>query len=389
MSKGNFKHLINFALIYCNSSDYVIKYYVENFMELTMNITDDKKKKRFKLFDLNKDGKGISKKQASFDPGFKGFFISYKNNFNKLVSVNMFMVIGNFPLLFLIINLSGYFKQEYFIPFSDLYQNLAGVFTADGGITPYKMTMYALEGLQHQTLAPTVVTYIFYGLAALTLFTFGLVNVGTAYIIRNMVKGEPIFVWSDFWYSVKRNWKQALPFGVIDCAICGILIWNLYSLVSSTAEFFASMMFWSNIIIFIVYFFMRYYMYVQMVTFKLSVFKMLKNSLSLALLGLKRNVCALLGIVILIFLEILFLFGTGGILIPVAVIAPLTMLFSTAAYMKIYAAFPKIKQYMIDPYLEEHPEEKPSAPDVETIMSDDVSEKERLEEIKKRNNIRS
>ena len=47
----------------------------------------------------------------------------------------------------------------------------------------------------------------------------------------------------------------------------------------------------------------------------------------------------------------------------------------------------KIKQYMIDPYLEEHPEDRPEAVDIETIMSDDVTEKERLEQIKKRNNI--
>ena len=41
---------------------------------------------------------------------------------------------------------------------------------------------------------------------------------------------------------------------------------------------------------------------------------------------------------------------------------------------------------MIDPYLAEHPEltEEPSD---EAIMRDDVTERERLEEIKKRNNI--
>ena len=55
--------------------------------------------------------------------------------------------------------------------------------------------------------------------------------------------------------------------------------------------------------------------------------------------------------------------------------------------MKVYAAYPKMKQYMIDPYLEEHPEETAEDIPVETIMKDDVSEKQRLEEIKKRNNI--
>lgn len=345
------------------------------------------KTKRFRMINLEKEGKGISKNRAELAPGLKKFFISYFANFNKLVSVNIFIVLGNFPLIFLIINLSGYFKTPYYLPFSDLFQNLSGIISADGSVTPYEMSLYAVEGLQHQQLANTVTNYIFYGLGAITLFTFGLVNVGTAYIIRNMVMGEPVFTWHDFWYSVKRNYKQAIPFGALDAGIIALLSWNLYSLISSTSNFLASMMFWSNVVLFILYFFMRYYMYVQMVTFKLSVFKMLKNSLIFALLGFKRNVLAFLGILLGIFLELLLMFGTGGILVPFAVAAPLAVLFSMFAYMKVYAAYPKIKQYMIDPYLDEHPEERPEGPTEEAIMRDDVTEKERLEAIKKKNGI--
>ena len=348
---------------------------------------NEKKVKRFRLLDLNRDGKGVSKADAKMAPGFKKFFLSYKNNFNKLISVNIFMILGNFPLLFLICNLSGYFKQDYFLPFSDLFQNVGGLFVAEGDITPYKMTLFALEGLQNQTLANTLINYIFYGISSLSLLTFGLVNVGTAYIIRNMVSGEPVFAWHDFWYAVKRNWKQALPFGAIDLIITALLSWNLYSLITSTSDFFASMLFWSNVVIFIVYFFMRYYMYVQMVTFKLSVFKMLKNALIFSILGFKRNICAFLAHILLIALEVLLMFGTGGILVPLAVAAPLAMLFSTFAFIKVYAAYPKIKQHMIDPYLEEHPEEKQQIPDDEPIMRDDVTEKQRLEAIKAKNNI--
>lgn len=350
---------------------------------------NNKKTKRLRLINLEREGKGISKNRAEVAPGLKRFFSSYFANFNKLISVNIFMVLGNFPLIFLIINLSGYFKTPYYLPFSDLFQNISGMISADGAITPYEMSLYAVEGIQHQELAPTLVTYIFYGLGALTLLTFGLVNVGTAYIVRNMVKGEPIFPWHDFWYAIKRNYKQALIYGALDAGIVALLSWNLFTLISSTSRFFASMMFWSNVVLFIVYFFMRYYMYIQMVTFKLSIFKMLKNSLIMALLGFKRNILALLGIVLVIFLELILMFGTGGILIPFAVAAPLLALFSMFSYMKVYAAYPKIKQYMIDPYLDEHPEEKPKEPEVEAIMRDDVTERERLEAIKSKNGIGS
>ena len=349
----------------------------------------EKKKptKRLRLVDFTRDGKGISKKEADLKPGFKRFFISYKNNFGKLVSTNIIFVLGNFPLFFLIAALAGVTKVDAFLPFSDLFQNIGGLFQADGEMTAYKLSLFALEGLQDQTLVPTAWTYVFYGISALSLFTFGPINASTAYIIRNMVSGEPVFVWSDFRYALKRNLKQSIPYGMIDIGICAILIWNIYNNVVS-GSFLTSLFFWTNVIIFIFYFFMRYYMYVQMVTFKLTVFKMLKNSLIFSLLGFKRNIVALLGILLCLALEVMFLLGLGGVLVPLAIAAPLAIMFSTLAYMKVYASYFKIKEVMIDPYYEEHPEERPETyEDEEIIMRDDVTERERLEEVKRRNGI--
>ena len=132
---------------------------------------------------------------------------------------------------------------------------------------------------------------------------------------------------------------------------------------------------------------MKYYIYVQMVTFNLTVFKILKNSLIFSLLGFKRNIMALLGIILLLLIELTCVTGVGGILLPFGIALPFLILFSTFAYMKVYAAYYKIKEVMIDPYLAEHPEEAPEECGDETVMTDDVTERERLEEIKKRNSI--
>lgn len=349
----------------------------------------EKQNKRFRLFDTQRVGKGVSKNETKLKPGLKRFFISYKNHFGKLVSVNIFFILGNFPLIFLIAALAGVTQNDAYLPLNDIFQNISGIITADGGATPYNLTIFAIEGMQGHTYMPTALTYVFYGIGALALFTFGIVNVGTAYIMRNMVSGEPIFVWHDFWYAVKRNWKQALPFGAIDIILSGLLIYNIYYLFMTTNAFITDMLFWSNIVIFIIYFFMRYYMYVQMVTFKLTVFKMFKNSLRFALLGIKRNFVALIGIILLLVLEVSLLLGLGGILVPLAVAAPLAILFSTFGYMKVYASYFKIKDIMIDPYYEEHPELRPhyDEEEEEIIMRDDVTERERLAEIKRRNGI--
>ncbi len=347
-----------------------------------------KDKKKFKLLNLQLDGKGISKKKPIKESGLQRFFITFKDNFGKIMTVNIIMVLGNFPLFFIVAVLSGFTKLEAFLPASDLYQNLGGIFMIESP-SPFQMTLYALEGLQTQVLVNTTLTYIFWGIGALFLFTFGLVNVGTAYVLRNIAMGEPVFVWSDFLYAIKRNWKQALPFGIIDGLINAILIFNIYTTVSS-GDFITSMMFWGNVILVILYFFMRCYIYVQMVTFKLSVFKILKNSLIFSLLGLKRNAMALLGTLLFILFEILFVFSFGGILLSLGVALPLLIMFSAMAYMKVFAAYFKIKEIMIEPYKLEHPEEFADENEDEAeeiIMHDDVTEKERLLEIKKRNGL--
>ena len=341
--------------------------------------------RRLKLFDITKDGKGLSKNANEKVGGFKRFFTSYKDNFGKITSINIIMVIGNFPLIFLIAAFSGLTKVNGLIPAYDVFQNLAGYF-ANTTPSAHSMALYAQEGIQTVINRPTSATYVLYGLAALTLLTFGLVNAGTAYLLRNIAKGDPVFVWSDFWYAVKRNWKQALPFGMIDVAINFLLIWNVYSMfMQNEGGLFTSTMFWSNIVLFLLYFVMRYYIYVQMVTFKLTVFKILKNSLIFTLLGLKRNLVALGAVIVCVFVELMFIIGAGGILLPFGISLPFLILFSSLAYVKVYASYFKIKEIMIDPYLAAHPEEAP-LDEEEAIMSDDVTERERLESIKNRFN---
>ena len=182
--------------------------------------------KRLRLFDITRDGKGLSKNSQDKIGGLKRFFISFKDNFGKIMSVNILMVLGNFPLVFLIATLSGMTKLQGTMPSFDVFQNLAGYF-ANSTPSAHSMVLFAHEGLQTVIYKPTTTTYIFYAIAAITLFTFGLVNVGSAYILRNIAKGEPVFVWSDFWYAVKRNWKQALPFGALDAGINVLLVCSL------------------------------------------------------------------------------------------------------------------------------------------------------------------
>lgn len=309
------------------------------------------RKKRFRLFDSQREGKGVSKEEANLPPKLKKFFICYKRDFSRLLSVNIFYVLGNFPVLFLIMALSGIFSLDYTRPLAGISAVWDGARTAlgAGGASA------ALDGVYGAFTNASVfrpIAYVFLALGALTLFTWGLVNVGTAYILRNMVKGDPVFIWSDFWYAVKRNFKQAFFFGIFDLLILAIIPVNMMIL-SQGSGFGNGILFWLNIVIGFAYFTMRFYIYLQMVTFDLKITKILKNSLIFVFLGFKRNIVAVLGIVLWVFIDLLLAYS--GVLLALALMIPLLLLFSNGAYMATYAAYYKVKEIMIDPYLEEHP----------------------------------
>ncbi len=312
------------------------------------------KKKRFKLFDSQREGKGVSKEEANLPPGLKKFFILYKRDFTRLLSVNIFMVLGNFPAIFLIIALSGVLNNDFVRPVNDAYGVFAGLTQIEG----YSPALLALNGVVGGIVAGsayTPLTYVFFGLGALTLFTFGCVNVGTAYILRNMVKGEPVFMWSDFWYAIRRNFKQAFFFGILDLIVICLIPYNVL-LLSQGSGFGNGILFWLNIVFGLVYLSMRAYIYIQMVTFELSVYKILKNALIFSIVGFKRNFMAFLGK--LFWIALIIVLAYSGVLLALAIVLPLLVLFANCAYMSTYAAYFKIKDLMIDPYLKDQEEQK-------------------------------
>ena len=313
--------------------------------------------KEIKLFNFNTEGKGV-KKEPEGPKNLANFFKHFANKFTRLLSVNIFMILGNFPIFFFLLGTSGLIGNKTFTPVNQTFPVLHGVMLHEE--SPITSTLFGIFGLQAETTLPNTWTYIVFGLALLLIFTFGYVNTGTTYILRNMVKGEPIFMWDDFWYAIKRNKRQGFIMGVLDLVfsvVCvyDIIFFNANTGVSAVMNF----MFWASIIIALLWFWMRFYMYILMITFDLSIFKILKNSLIFALLGFKRNLMATLGIVAMV----LIVYMLMVLYFPLGIIMPFILLFADCAFMASYAAFPKIKEIMIDPYYkDEKTEEDPEEP---------------------------
>ena len=103
--------------------------------------------KKFKLFDFTKDGKGVSKAETEdIKPNLSGFFKQYKNKFSRLLSVNIFMVLGNFPLFFAGLALAGYGAIRSTAPASVLYPIVSAMEKFDP--SPVSAALKTIFGLQ-------------------------------------------------------------------------------------------------------------------------------------------------------------------------------------------------------------------------------------------------
>ena len=164
------------------------------------------------------------------------------------------------------------------------------------------------------------------------------INYLTSYVPENVVEitqeadtaesGAEITVTDDAQAPGEEEKAEVLPFG------------------EKTNGFLESMFFYASIILFIVYLFMKNYIYIITVTFNLSVYKIFKNAFLFSILGIKRNILGLLGKFILLFVNVIIFVNMP----MVGILLALIITIASCAFIGAYAAYPVIKKYMITPY---------------------------------------
>lgn len=327
---------------------------------------EQEKKKKFKLFDWNRDGKGVEKEEIG-PPNLRNFFKLWGRKFTKLLSVNLYMLLGIVPAVF--IAYLFFTGEKTPSALSPLYPALWGA--SQVVQTPALAPLFGVHGLQFQLPFMTPgLTWSLIGLAVVWLLTWGYVNVGTTYILRSLVRREPVFMWSDFWYAIRRNKVQGMLVGAIDLIVMGVLVFDLYYFYGLIGSFAMDMMFFLVIALLLIYNFMRYYLYLMLITFDLKLGKLIKNAFIFAIVGIKRNVMALIGMVVLGALNYLLIALLAPLGLIVVVILPLVYYPACAAFMSTYAAWAKIEELMIKPYHRDHPEEDPGDDDGGEMMPD-------------------
>ncbi len=343
----------------------------------------EKKKKRFNIFDVNRDGKGVKKEEVTGPPTFKNFFKSFGRKFNKLLSLNLIMW-GRFPMYALIIGLVSYMLYSLggvfevifatvasllgtpaMISTSPLYGTVAGADLAAGSMvngafvsgSASTVTLSSIFGglIEMPTYSP-----LFFGViiavALFSIITWGWQSVGAAYISRGLVRHDPVFPLSDYFHAIKKNLHQGFLVGLIDALIILLLTFDFcYLFVSSTGIMSEILLFIISGMI-LIYLFMRKYIYLLCITFDMKITKIFKNALIFTVLGIKRNFVGAIGSILLFAVNIAIgiLCMSFNFIIPLML--PLVYFIGTSLYISAYSVYPVIDKYMIEPYKKPEPE---------------------------------
>ena len=303
-------------------------------------------KKKLKLFDMNRDGKGVDPGEDT-TPNLRFFFKQFGRKFSKIISLNILMIFQVLPIL---VSLYLYFVVTPTTPtiYSPEYAALFGI---QENLTN-SVTSVTLGLFSFQLGLPTYNTYIYWVIGILLLIlvvTLGWQMVGSTYVLRGLVRGDSVFIVSDFFYAIKKNLKQGFFMGLIDCIIIFVLGFDIYFFYTSEQSAMTNFMYAMIFAMIILYIVFRSYAYLMLVTFDMKISKIFKNALIFVVLGIKRNAMALLGLLVMTALAIvpIVLFLPLGL--GVALVLPFIYYLGVCGFISTYAAYPVIQKYMIDP----------------------------------------
>lgn len=312
-------------------------------------------KKRLRLLDPMRDGKGVEKGEDT-TPNLKFFFKLWGRKFWKLISLNFFMLVQLIPLAGCLFLYSAGPK----IPtqYDPLYATLLGAQTALP--TAEGMTLFtSAAGLLYKIpIFNSWAHWVMGGLILFHLVTYGWQKVGTTYILRNLVRGDGVFMFSDYFYAIRRNLKQGFIMGLIDSAAIFALVYDfMYFYNTPTTSFANNVMYVAIFALILIYGVMRFYTYLMLVTFNMKLGKIFKNALIFTVMGIKRNFMALLGILLLVSISVVAIIFLVPLKFAVVIIIPALCLLAFCGFMYTYAAYPVIQKYMIDPVKKPAPTE--------------------------------
>ena len=196
-----------------------------------------------------------------------------------------------------------------------------------------------------------------YCLISVPIVTNGLANAGFTNVARNIARDKHSFGLSDFFETIKKNWKQGLVCGIINTVVYALLFFNAWYFFSLDSGYIRSIGLGAMIFCYITFTIMNFYIWTLMITFNYKISQLYKNAFRFTFISAWRNLLCLLlvNLVIIASLSILLVNMYWALTV---VIFPLFCCLPAFIHLMIqFFVFPVIKKYAIDPYYRNHPDE--------------------------------
>lgn len=222
---------------------------------------------------------------------------------------------------------------------------------------------------------------------------FGPWMAGSVQVLRKFTLEKPCFMTQTFFRTVRDSFKQSCPMGLIDLLVLASAASSSYvyplfiQRMKQSGEggtFIYYALFVAALSIALVVIMMSFYAYLMIVSTDLTFKNILKNSLALTFIALKRNLLTMLLVGILIG-------GAAALAIFFPYIMAFVLLFvpaSFAALIVVFNSYPVIQKYVIDPYYaqrgEVNPEAKIGQTDGENLFEDRGGKEKPVEPPKKK-----
>lgn len=235
------------------------------------------------------------------------------------------------------------------------YENDYVEFSGTGALEPARgIKLSGGDGMMSLFTPLLYLTMIYYAnvpipiqafLLILSVLCYGPAKCGVTYVLRNFSRETHSWL-SDIWDKAKENWKQGMLFGVLDCLIAVLVVFNLTFQPPAELATIMKVVKYVTLLLGMFYVFMRKYFYLMIVTVNLNTRSIFKNAWLLAFIGIYRNAfSALANLLIWIvayllialvhpFMEIIFL----GIFI-----------YSFTGFLSISASYPMVDKYLVKP----------------------------------------
>lgn len=276
------------------------------------------------LFNYSKAGKGINKEDLE-KSGIALYFDIFGRRIWKLITLNLIYLVVSIPAILIAWAISSY-------------------------LITFLMTLSGTNIVENQSII-TIIS-LFATAILFQVFGSGPATASISYIIRRYIKDSHVWIFSDFFDHIKKNFKQGMAVYIINTFVSAFLViaYIFYSLIMRNS--LGSLMAFIILVVSAFFVMMQMYTYQLMAGFNFKVKDIYKNSFLLTIIKLPWNSLTVATVFLLMYA--MYSLALTSPFIAVLVLA--LIYFVLVSFTQIFMTNNIVKEYVLEPSLKKEEE---------------------------------